>query len=271
MKSESWNSAASSARRVGSAVEFHPSIGSTNDRAWRLIRAGVEGTAVVADLQPAGRGRHGRTWESPPGVSLMVSIGTRPRLPAVDAWQLAAASGLALLQACRRAVPTPAADRLGLRWPNDLVDGEGLKLAGLLIETSIDGDQVRDAVVGTGVNVNWRRADMPAEIRGDATSLSELQGERVDRVALLSDYLGALDAEIVAVEAGHSPVERYAAVSWLDGRDVDVLAGERIVTGTVSGIGSDGSLLVQTDDGLVALGQGEVLRVGVREASGVPA
>jgi BirA family biotin operon repressor/biotin-[acetyl-CoA-carboxylase] ligase len=252
-------------------VEFHPSIGSTNDRAWQLLRAKGEGTAVVADLQTAGRGRHGRTWESPPGVSLMVSIGMRSGLPATDAWQLAAASGLALLLACRRAVPTPAANQLGLKWPNDLVDGEGLKLAGLLIETSIDGDQVREAVVGAGVNVNWRRADMPAEIKGNATSLSELGGALVDRVVLLSDYLAALDAEILAVEAGHSPVERYAAASWLDGRDVEVLAGDRIVTGTVSGIGKDGSLLVQTDEGPADLGHGEVLRVRVREAYGAPA
>jgi BirA family biotin operon repressor/biotin-[acetyl-CoA-carboxylase] ligase len=271
MESESWNSAASSARRVGSAVEFHPSIGSTNDRAWQLLRAGVEGTAVVADLQTAGRGRHGRSWASPPGVSLMVSTGIRPNLPATDAWQLAAASGLALLRACRQAVPAPAADGLGLRWPNDLVDVEGLKLAGLLIETSIDGEQVRQAIVGAGVNVNWRRHDMPPEIGGSATSLSELRGARVDRVRLLSDYLAALDAEIQAVEAGDSPVERYAEASWLDGRGVEVVAGGRIVTGTVSGIGKDGSLLVETDDGLAALGHGEVLRVGVREASGVPA
>jgi BirA family biotin operon repressor/biotin-[acetyl-CoA-carboxylase] ligase len=271
MKSESWNSAASAARRVGSTVEFHPSIGSTNDRAWQLLRAGVEGTAVVADLQTAGRGRHGRTWASPPGVSLMVSTGIQADLPATDAWQLAGASGLALLQACRQAVPAPAADGLGLKWPNDLVDEEGLKLAGLLIETSIDGEQVRQAVVGAGVNVNWRRDDMQPEIAGNATSLSELRGARVDRVTLLSDYLAALEAEIQSVEAGHSPVERYAAASWLDGREVEVLVGDRIVTGTVSGIGEGGALLVETDGGLATLGHGEVLRVGVRKASGVPA
>ncbi|HLY36279.1 MAG TPA: hypothetical protein VKU35_06185, partial [Candidatus Limnocylindria bacterium] len=72
-----WSTAAEPGRRVGHRIEFHASIGSTNDRAWQLLRAGNEGIAVVADLQTAGRGRHGRTWSSPPGVNLMVSVGVR--------------------------------------------------------------------------------------------------------------------------------------------------------------------------------------------------
>jgi BirA family biotin operon repressor/biotin-[acetyl-CoA-carboxylase] ligase len=201
----------------------------------------------------------------------MVSVGVRPRLQATDAWQLAAAAGLALLDACREALGAAPGEGLALKWPNDVVDGQGRKLAGVLIETSIDGDIVREAVIGAGVNVNWRRADMPREIADSATSLQELHGDRLDRVALLAAYLEALDSELRPIEAGHSPVERYAVASWLTGRDVEILAGDRNVTGTVSGIGPDGSLLLQTDDGPAAFGHGEVVRVGVREASGAPA
>jgi BirA family transcriptional regulator, biotin operon repressor / biotin---[acetyl-CoA-carboxylase] ligase len=259
--SADWSAAADPARRVGHAVEFHASIGSTNDRARELLRAGVQGVAVVADLQTAGRGRHGRTWTSPPGVSLMVSLGLRADLPAEDAWQLAFAAGLALLTACASVVPVDAA--LALKWPNDLVDGNGLKVAGLLAETTIVGGRVGEAVIGAGVNVNWPRDEMPAEIGGRATSLCELAGTPVDRTALLGRFLSSLNAEVAGIESGVSPLDRFRVASWLTGRRVEVAAGGQTVAGSVDGIGPDGSLLLGTNGGTIALGFGEVVRVGV--------
>jgi len=262
-----WSTAAEPGRRVGHRIEFHASIGSTNDRAWQLLRAGNEGIAVVADLQTAGRGRHGRTWSSPPGVNLMVSVGVRVDTEPGDAWRLGAAAALALLDACRSVLPP--ASPVTLKWPNDLVDGDGRKVAGLLAETAIVSGRVREAVIGSGTNVNWPRAAMPDELADRATSLCELAGGQVDRVVLLRDYLFRLDAGIAAVAAGQSPVERFRAASWLTERRVEVAVGEANVAGTVAGIGDDGSLLLETDAGPLALGYGEVLRVS--PAEGVPA
>ncbi len=84
----SWSAAADPSRRIGRTVEFHAEIGSTNDRAREALRRRREaatGLAVVADLQTAGRGRRGRTWSSPAGVNLMLSVGVRPRIEAADA------------------------------------------------------------------------------------------------------------------------------------------------------------------------------------------
>lgn len=262
-----WSTAAEPGRRVGHAIEFHASIGSTNDRAWQLLRAGSEGVAVVADLQTAGRGRHGRTWSSPPGVNIMVSVGVLADIEPGDAWQLGAAAALALLDACGSVLP-PAAG-LALKWPNDLVDGDGRKIAGLLAETAVVSGRVREAVIGSGVNVNWTRAAMPDEIADRSTSLCELAGGQVDRVALLRDYLARLDAGFAVVAAGESPLERFRAVSWLTERRVEVAVGDANVVGTVAGIGDDGSLLLETDAGRLALRYGEVLRVA--PAEGVPA
>ena len=75
-----WTAAADPRRRIGHAVEFHPEIGSTNDRARELLETDGAGIAVVTDLQTAGRGRRGRTWVSPAGVNLMCSVALRPRL-----------------------------------------------------------------------------------------------------------------------------------------------------------------------------------------------
>jgi BirA family biotin operon repressor/biotin-[acetyl-CoA-carboxylase] ligase len=258
-----WSSADDPGRRIGRQVEFHASIGSTNDRAWEHLRQGDDATAVVADLQTAGRGRRGRSWSSPTGVNLMVSVGMRATIAAADAWQLGAATALAVLEACTSALQPGPRHTLALKWPNDVVDESGRKLAGLLVETAITDDRVSEAVVGVGVNVNWPRAEMPAELVERANSLIDLNGEPVDRVALLSRYLAALSAEVVRVEAGISPLERYGAASWLTGRDVSVSAGERTVAGRVLGIGADGSLQLETTGGVVAIAYGEVVHVGL--------
>ena len=253
--SATWDAAADSRRRIGHAVEFHPEIGSTNDRARELLDDDAAGVAVVTDLQTAGRGRRGRTWISPSGVNLMCSVGVRPRLAARDAGLLGAGVALAVRKAC-----APWAD-LQVRWPNDLVTAEGLKVAGLLLETALVNDAVAHAVIGMGINANWARAEMPDEIRETATSLRELSRRDVDRVALLDRLLGALDLELAGLEAGHSPLERLRAASWLDGRSIAVDTGDGVIQGAGAGIADDGSLLVDTADGRLALAHGEVVRV----------
>ena len=184
-----WSAATRPGRRVGHAVEPHHTIGSTNDRARALLGTpDAVGTAVVAEHQSAGRGRRGRTWLSPPGRNLMVSVGLLPRLEAARAGLLGIGAALAVRDACGAAVP---AATFGIRWPNDVVSAEGLKLAGLLLETTLDGERVGGAVVGCGINVNWRRAEMPPEIAPRATSLADLAGRDLDRVALLGELLSA--------------------------------------------------------------------------------
>jgi len=251
-----WSVAADPSRRLGRAVEYHPAIGSTNDRARAaLAEPNGEGLAVVADLQTAGRGRQGRGWLSPSGVNLMCSVGLRPHIPAAQAGLLGLAAAVAVREACR-----PWAT-LEIRWPNDLVAADGSKVAGLLIETAVDGEQISLAVLGIGINVNWRRADMPAGIAETATSLRDLTGASVDRVSLLTPLLAALDDEVRRLESGRSPVERYRAASWLDGRQVQIDLGDRQLGGFVAGIADDGSLLVDGPAGRVALDYGEVIRV----------
>jgi BirA family biotin operon repressor/biotin-[acetyl-CoA-carboxylase] ligase len=251
-----WTAAADATRRVGRAIEVHDEIGSTNDRARELLDgAGPDGVAVLAERQTAGRGRRGRVWQSPAGLNLTVSVGLRPRLPAERAGLLGIAAVLAVRRACS------AETSLLVKWPNDVVDGEGLKVAGLLLETSLVDGQIVAAVIGMGINVNWRRARMPVEVAASATSLADIAGRDLDRVDLLRRLLTALDDEIAALDRRESPVERFAAVSWLRDRDVLVSLGERSVAGHVTGVATDGSLLLDAGDGPLALSVGEVVQV----------
>lgn len=254
-----WSAAADPARAVGHAVEFHPSLGSTNDRAREALgELGGAGRAIVADLQTAGRGRRGRTWASPPGVNLMVSVGLRPQLAGPAVGWLGIAAALATRDACETA---SGAEGLRIRWPNDIVEPDGAKLAGLLVETVIEDGRLAEAIVGVGINANWHRSEMPPDIATRATSLADLAGAEVDRVTLLGALLAALDREVGALERGESPVPRLRAVSALQGRRVEVAVGEERIEGLVAGIGDDGSLLLETSVGRIALAMGEVERV----------
>jgi BirA family transcriptional regulator, biotin operon repressor / biotin---[acetyl-CoA-carboxylase] ligase len=255
---ERWTDAADPLRRIGRAIEHVPVIGSTNDRARELLASGdADGTAVVADEQVAGRGRQGRTWSSPPGLNLMVSVGLRPALAAGDAWRLSAVAALAVVAAARHHAP------LAVAWPNDVVAEDGRKVAGILVETTLAGERLRDAVVGIGINVNWRRTAMPAELAARATSLADLAGGRVDRVALLRSLLDALDVEVGALERGASPLGRYRAACATLGADVRVDAPGATISGRAVAIDDAGALVIEPAMGSapVTVTSGDVIRL----------
>ena len=252
---EPWHEAIRPMRRIGHSIEAHASIGSTNDRARTLLEeAGLDGGVVVAEEQTDGRGRRGRAWLSPPGLNLMVSVALRPMLAASDAWQLGLSTALAVASACRSVAP------VDLKWPNDVVATDGAKLAGLLIETMADGDRLTGAVLGIGINVNWTRDEMPAEI-AHATSLADLSGVRVDRVLLLRGLLEQLDLEIAFLEAGESPLERYRAACTTLGAIVTVATPSGSVRGRAVDLDATGALVVDADDGRHVVASGEVVRV----------
>ena len=244
---------------MGRAVEFHERIGSTNDRARTALREpGGDGLAVVADEQTEGRGRRGRAWLSPPGRNLLVSVALRPRAPMELARLIGFSAALAAMRAC---TTCSGGATLAIRWPNDIVDEAGRKVAGLLVETAVEGERISEAVIGIGTNVNWRSAEMPDEIAARSTSLADLAGADVDRVALLGDLLAALDDELRDLENGISPIPRLRRHSWLDGREIAVDLGDRRVTGRASGIADDGALLLHSGGELLILLVGEVVRV----------
>jgi BirA family biotin operon repressor/biotin-[acetyl-CoA-carboxylase] ligase len=246
---------------VGHTVEHHPEIGSTSDRARAALAAGDgDGLAVVADRQSAGRGRVGRSWLSPAGTNLLVSVGLRLELPTERAWWLAAAAALAVREAA-----APMAE-LWIRWPNDLVTADGLKVAGLLTETQVEGERVTEGVLGIGINVNWRRAAMPPDIAPGATSLADLAGAPADRVALLAALLRALDGEIRQVEAGDSPQARFQAASWLTGRAIEVETPAGRLTGVAGEIAENGGLILDGQSLQTTVSVGEVIRVYAQAA-----
>ena len=152
---------------MGRNMQHHESIDSTNGLAFQLALAdAAEGTCVVAEAQKAGKGRLQRKWFSPYGKNLYLSVILRPSLHPSCVYPITFLSSLAVYDTLLQLGLKPT-----LKWPNDvLVNGK--KICGTLLELSTEADLVRFVVVGIGLNVNMRRAEMADEIRSKATSLS---------------------------------------------------------------------------------------------------
>ena len=236
--------------------------------AW--LAAGVPDPCVaVADRQLAGRGRHGRTWEAPPGAGLLVSIGFRPAyLAPRDGWRLGAIVALAMLDAAEE-VAGLRDGTLGLKWPNDLVadgpDGMLRKVAGVLGETTSRGAELETVVVGIGVNVEWAERDFPPGLAPSMTSLSALGGGRpVDRDALLAGFLDHLEVRLEALRHAHFDAGGWSARQRTTGRHLTVEIGGREIDGTGDGVDpTTGALRLATADGILAIDAGEVTRCRV--------
>lgn len=240
---------------VGHLVDFHRSLASTNDRAFKLGEGGhPHGVVVLADAQTAGRGRRGRSWESPPDLNLYLSVLLRPDDLPVALWpRLSTVVALALCRALEQEVPGIETQ---VKWPNDIYLG-GRKVAGILIETGQvgGGEESRFAVVGTGINVHGRPEDFPPELRQTATSLAVegdaiLLGRKLEREAVAVAYLRHLACLLAETRDGFATIlAEVASRSLLLGRDVHWVAegGEQI--GHALGLDAMGQLRVRLPDG----------------------
>lgn len=218
---------------------------STNDVAADLARRGAEdGTVVIADEQTAGRGRRGRSWQSPPRRSLLCSLILRPPLAAQQAGRLTMLAAVAVARAIRH-MGLPAE----LKWPNDILIG-GRKVGGILAETEIIGDRLLHAIVGIGINVSLTAADL-ARISAQATSLTIEAGRRVSRWRLLRLFLAEFQARyrVIGSDHGQSVFAEWASLLHTLGREVTVVLDGGAVTGVAEAVDADGALLLHRADG----------------------
>ena len=178
-------------------LQYHPRIGSTNDEAARLVQAGCPDLSViVADEQTAGRGRMNRRWFTPPGVALAFSLVLHQHPDWLQAGAQANAAILPRLTALGAlAVCQVLQDRYDLaaqiKWPNDVLVNQR-KLAGVLVETSWEGDQFSAAILGIGLNIAPLAVPDASDLLFPATSLADCLTdplEEVDRLSLLRDIL----------------------------------------------------------------------------------
>jgi len=245
------------------------------DSTQRVVREWLDAgepevCVAVADHQTAGRGRHGRDWVAPHGSALLLSAGFRPNglLPR-HGWRLAAVVALAMRDAAEE-VAGLADGTLWLKWPNDLVAVDQrrgvVKVAGVLGESVSTSRRVQSAVIGIGINGNWKAVDFPWLLSSSMTSLRQLSGNRpIDHAALLDAFLARLEPRYEALAAGTFDAAGWSVTQVTTGRQVVVdIAGESIL-GTATGVDPESGALLMSRDGkaTAAIDSGEVVRCRV--------
>lgn len=247
-------------------VRWLTQTGSTNADVIEMARQGeAEGIVVVADHQHAGRGRRGRSWEAPPGASLMFTTLLRP--PA----SVAGLTAMVVAVAAADAVEELTGLQPGLKWPNDLVwpgDGSGpdRKLAGILAEAdwppasniAAGWSEPRPTdrlvvAVGIGINVAWA-GRTPDELVDRAVALDEITAPAAapDRAELLVALLRRLDHWYKALrgpDGAAALLEGWRTRSATLGRQVRVDLGADDLVGRAVDVTDAGHLVVETVDG----------------------
>lgn len=249
---------------LGERLVYLVETPSTNDAAATLAaRGAAEGTVVLAEAQTQGRGRLGRTWHSPAGAGLYLSVVFRPAAggpgggAAADVARLMTLmAGVAVADGIRRVTGLP----VDIKWPNDLVVGRPpRKLAGLLAEASTVSGRIEFVILGIGLNL--APAAYPPDIADRATSLESELGRGVDAVAVLAETLAALGEGYADLKQGRARemLDRWRALApFAQGSAVEWESPRGLVRGTTEGIDEEGALVVRVGNRRERVIAGEV-------------
>lgn len=233
-------------RWAAAKVLYFNETDSTNTEAKKAAEQGApHGTLAVADHQTAGKGRRGRSWSSPPGTGIFMTLLTRPDLHPSGASMLTLVAALAVAEA----VGQVCGHKAEIKWPNDIVIN-GKKICGILTEMSTELEHIYYVVTGMGINANMD--EFPDEIRDVATSLVIETGQKVNRSRLIGAVMEAFETYYDRfMETGDMSalMEIYNGCLANAGREVRVLAPAGEYTGTAVGIDKTGELLVLMEDG----------------------
>lgn len=259
---------------AGKNILYYDATDSTN---LRIRQAGDEGaphgTLAVADRQTAGRGRRGRSWESPEGSCIYMSLLLRPEIAPDRASMITLVMALSVAEGIRRYLgQTIHGERnmpesvpaVQIKWPNDIIIS-GKKLAGILTEMSSQIDYINHVIVGVGINVNIM--EFSEEIKGTATSLRKEYGCEIKRAGLIAEVMKCFEKNyeiFLKTEDMSGLMERYSEILVNCDRDVQVIGAKETYTAHAVGIDRTGELIVEKEDGTVEkINAGEVSVRGV--------
>ena len=237
------------------AIEIHDQLDSSNRYAMELARQGpVSGHAVLAEMQSAGRGRLGKSWVSPFGRNMYLSL----------IWRFNAGAGaldglsLAVSVALSRCLHKLGIHEFGVKWPNDLLSADK-KFCGILVELAGNLEGPCTVVIGIGANVSIPDDEATA-IDQPWTDLSRVAGYQVDRNQLAGTLINELVVMLLEYEQhGFRALKsEWEAGDLLRGESVTVHLGPNRITGIASGVAPTGALLVETDSGMREFNGGEI-------------
>jgi BirA family biotin operon repressor/biotin-[acetyl-CoA-carboxylase] ligase len=233
---------------IGNEIIRLGTVDSTNTYAMELAENGAgHGTVVIAENQTNGRGRMGRTWVSPPGGNIYMSVILRPLMRLKDTTLLTIMSGIA----CCRAIRDITALATEIKWPNDVVIS-GKKLGGILTELKSKGDRISFAIIGIGINVNVPLEGFPPDVRGMATSIRDETAKDHSTDVIIEGVLNEIDLwTAILDEKGGAPIlDEWRRLTTMLGRTVNVTLGRETLTGVAEDLDEQGMLILRLPSGI---------------------
>lgn len=231
---------------LGTAIEYQPSVPSTQELAWELALQGApEGTIVLAEQQTNGRGRLTRSWQSLPGA-IALSLILRPRLAPDHLPIFPLLTGVTMAQAINQ----ETALNCQLKWPNDLMVGNK-KIGGILSEVSAEPDQINFLIIGLGLNVNTPPQHIPHDLKDKATSLY-LAGKQIfPRSRIIQSFLERFEKLFDLLKSqGPAPIlEQWKALNNTLGKEVEIMRPSGSIHGLAKGIDNKGQLILELSSG----------------------
>lgn len=241
----------------GVAIDVRSSASSTNTVLKELAeKGGREGMVVIAEHQEQGKGRLGRSFYSPQGGGLYMSVLLRPSFSAEESLAITTAASVAVAQA----IDSLTGGRAKIKWVND-VYYQAKKVCGILTEAALDFEsgKLNYAVLGIGVNIQAPQGGFPEGIREVAGALYAENAPAGARARLAAEILNRFFAFYRSMPDRKNYMQEYRGRSLLDGMEVTLRQGDNQWEGTVLGVDDQARLLVRLKDGgRRAFGAGEV-------------
>lgn len=248
------------AEELGSELEIHDRLDSTNNRAKTLAAAGAKhGMTVIADSQTGGRGRMGRAFFSPEHSGIYMTVILKPTIPPDKAGLLTSLAAVA----AARAVEKVSGGDVKIKWVNDLYVG-GKKICGILSEAGLGMETGRLDWAVVGIGINTAKMDFPEDLREIATSVGNETGTAPDRNRLIAEILNEMDVLYGDLETG-AFLEESRRRSNVIGREITVITAGKQFPARAVDIDGEGRLIVETGEGRTALNSGEVSLKWVKE------
>lgn len=246
---------------VAKEVLYFDTIDSTNTKAQELAEKGYpSGTLVVADKQESGKGRRGRSWVSPSGTGIFMTLMIKPDINPNNASMLTLVAALAVA----KAITSVTGEEAMIKWPNDIVVN-GKKVCGILTEMNAQFDYINHIVVGIGINVH--NESFPEEISQMASSLMiEAGGKRFHRAQIIAEtmlYFEQYYDTFLKTQDLSALVREYDELLVNRNKSVRVLDPKEPFDGKAMGITPKGELIVDTWESRKLVSSGEVSVRGI--------
>lgn len=232
---------------IGNKIIHFNSIGSTNTKAKELASDGEkEGVVVISEEQTTGRGRLGREWVSPKRKGIWMSIILRPDISPTDASKITQIGAAAVCESIR-----DIGIDAYIKWPNDIIVTDK-KVCGILTEMSGELNKINYIIIGIGINANIENDEFPDDIKQRATSLKEVNNEKIDRKKLVAEILNkfqGLYRELIEKSTISKSMKICRKRSILLGKEIRIIFKNKVEIGRAIDITEEGELIVEKEDG----------------------